>query len=153
MRRNAQKRRPRVKTVSALKKIAWKLLSELVRRSAAKACGNGDLVNCYTCHACMPWNGGITGMNAGHAIPGRSGAVLLDEEIIRPQCNLCNAKPPFGRGGEYHLFATRLIRENGMDWWEKKLSTSRQIKKWTRPELEELIESYKGRLTELETKA
>jgi hypothetical protein len=88
-------------------------------------------------------------MHAGHAIPGRSGAVLLDEEIVRPQCPTCNLLPPYGRGGEYHIFAAKLIRENGMDWWERKLASAKQINKWTRPELEDKIESYKARLASL----
>ena len=141
------KGRTRTKSLAALKKTAWKLLSEIVRRTSADQWG---AVDCYTCGSRYRWSSGITGMNAGHAIPGRSGAVLLDEGIIRPQCNKCNAKPPFGRGGEYHIFAAKLIKENGMEWWEHKLSESRHIKKWSRVELEEKIQSYRDRLKALE---
>jgi len=145
MKRKKGKKSP---TVPKLKAKAWALLSECIRHEAAER-DDSDYVGCYTCGDVHPWKSGVTGMNAGHAIPGRSGAVLLDEEVIRPQCNKCNAKPPFGRGGEYHIFAAKLIKENGMDWWEAKLQSSRQIKKWSRSELEEKISSYKARLNGL----
>ena len=162
------KKRRKAPTVAKLKKTAWNLLSEVIRHEAAER-DDGEYVACYTCGAIHPWKSGITGMNAGHAIPMRHGAVLLDEEIISPQCNKCNAKPPFGKGGEYHIFATKLIREKAEEierlgtmvevsespfkaaigWWESKLQASRQVRKWTRGELEEKIESYKARLEAL----
>jgi hypothetical protein len=84
-------------------------------------------------------------MQAGHAIGGRTGMVLLDEDIIRPQCYRCNV----ALRGNYPVFVTKLVRENGLDWWEHKLSESRQVRKWTRTELEEKIASYKARLKTL----
>jgi hypothetical protein len=141
-------KRKRAKTLAQLKERAWKILSELIRREAADKDG---YVSCYTCGKVHKWNSGLTGMHAGHAIPGRGGSVLLDWELIRPQCHYCNAKPPYGRGGEYHVFASKLIKENGMDWWEAKLSSSTQVKKWTRSDLQELIDTYKKRLEALDT--
>jgi hypothetical protein len=128
-------------SLSSLKKKAWKLLSELVRRNKNGAHVPDGWNVCYTCDAAKPWQE----LQAGHAIPGRTGAVLLDEEILRPQDAKCNI---WGRG-MHHVFAAKLIKENGMDWWEQKLSTSRQIKKWSRDELEQKIESYKARLQAL----
>jgi hypothetical protein len=99
-------------------------------------------------------------MQAGHAIPGRTGAVLLDEEVIRPQDAKCNI---WGRG-QYHIFAAKLIREKAESrpmrdgyadfdsahlWWEAKLQASRQVRKWQRSELEEKITSYQARLSQL----
>jgi len=84
---------------------------------------------------------------AGHAIGGRHGAVLLDISIIKNQCVGCNV---FGRGN-YPVFTTKLIEEKGMDWWKKKLEQSRQVRKWSRVELEEFIETYKEKLNALKT--
>jgi hypothetical protein len=70
---------------------------------------------------------------------------LLDEEIIRPQDARCN----IWGSGQHHIFAAKLIKENGMDWWEKKLQDSRQIKKWSRSDLLSKIEEYRGRLKAL----
>lgn len=88
-------------------------------------------------------------MQAGHAIGGRHNAVLFDEEIIKPQCVRCNI---FLRGN-YQVFITKLIQEHGLEWWEKKLEGSRQIVKMTRGDLEQLIESYRERLSLLEANA
>ena len=126
-------------TLGKLKKKAWSVLSEFIRRSYAD---QGGTVECYTCGKLMFWKE----CHAGHAIPGRHGAVLLDPEIIRPQCPVDN----IWRGGCYEVFATKLIRENGLEWFERKLENSRQVRKWNRSELEEFIETYKNKLMELE---
>lgn len=128
-------------TTASLKKKAWKILSEFIRRSYSDRNG---FCRCYTCEKVLDWK---TDAQAGHAIGGRRGAVLLDPEIIRPQCVGCNV---FGRGN-YPIFTTKLIKEKGMDWWEGKLEQSRQVRKWTRSELEEFIETYKEKLNALET--
>lgn len=128
-------------TTAKLKEKAWKILSEFIRRSHADSNG---FCRCYTCGKVLDWK---KDAQAGHAIGGRRGMVLLDPEIIRPQCVGCNV---FGRGN-YPVFTTKLIKEKGMDWWEKKLEQSRQVRKWTRSELEEFIETYKEKLDALET--
>lgn len=126
------------KSLGALKKKAWKLVSEWVRRSHAD---EGGTVECVTCGKLMHWKES----HAGHAIPGRHNAVLLDTEIIRPQCPVDN----IWKGGRYEIFTTRLIKENGMEWWEKKLEESRRVVKYSRADLEDLIQTYKQKLSEL----
>jgi len=128
------------KTIGKLKKDAWDLLSKIIRLSSAD---EGGTVSCFTCGHLMHWE--KDGAQAGHAIPGRTGTTLLDESIIKVQCMSCNV---FHRG-QYHIFATKLIEENGLDWWKCKLVESKKIKKWNRVELEETIEKYKERLKEI----
>ena len=99
-------------------------------------------MRCYTCSAPIH---AILEAQAGHAIPGRHGAVLFDVEIIRPQCYRCNC----AMGGRYEIFATKLIRENGIEWFERKLQGAREIVKYSRADLEALIESYKNKLEAL----
>lgn len=70
---------------------------------------------------------------------------MLDASIIRVQCPICNV----WKGGNYPVFTTKLIKENGMDWWEAKLAGARQIVKYTRSDLEELINTYKAKLETL----
>ena len=125
-------------TLRNLKKKAWKLFSEWIRRKDAD---EGGTERCYTCEAPKFWRE----LHAGHAIPGRHNAVLLDPEIVRPQCPICN----IWKGGMYHVFATKLIKENGMEWWEKKLNASRLAVKYTRGDFETIIEDYKRKLDEL----
>lgn len=126
-------------TLSGLKKKAWKIVSEFVRRKDAD---EGGTTVCFTCGAYLHWK---YDAQAGHAIPGRHNAVLLDTEIIRPQCYACNCH----RRGMHHIFATKLIQEHGMAWWESKLEQARQVVKYTRSDLEDLIESYKKKLEAL----
>ena len=122
-------------TFKSLKNKAWKVFSEWVRRKDAD---EGGTERCYTCGALFHWKQ----LQCGHAIPGRHHAVLLDEEICRPQCPVCNV----WRGGNYHIFATKLIKENGMEWWERKLEGARRIVKLTRSDLEDIIQTYKQKL-------
>ena len=118
-------------SLATLKKKAWKALSLHIRRQAANSWG---YATCYTCGA----KDRLQNMDAGHAIPGRHGAVLFDTEIIRVQCKRCNV---FLRGN-YPVFTTRLIQEKGMLWWEQKLVDSRRVMHWSRSDLLALIKRY-----------
>jgi hypothetical protein len=126
-------------TLSSLKKKCWKVFSEWIRRKDADA---GGTVCCYTCGKLMFWKEA----HAGHAIPGRHNAVLFDPDIVRVQCPVDN----IWKGGAYHIFATKLIRENGIDWWESKLEGAKQVVKYTRADLEDLIKNYQRKLKELD---
>lgn len=136
------KRKP--KTTSKLRKEAWKQFSLWYRQSEAD--GNGN-VTCYTCGASHHWKE----IHAGHAIPGRHNAVLFDQDIIRPQCYACNV----GKRGNYQVFVPKLIWEHGesfgdaMAWWDGKLAASRLTVKFTRQDLLDKIEDYRGRLETL----
>jgi hypothetical protein len=121
-----------------LKNKAWKLFSEYLRRSYADRNGNTE---CYTCGVVAHWKE----HQAGHAIPGRHNAVLLDEAVVRVQCWVCNCM----RSGLHHVFATKLIKENGMDWWEQKLIDARKAVKMTRSDWEQAVEYWKAKLAGL----
>jgi hypothetical protein len=118
-----------------LKQKAWKLVSEYVRRKDAD---EGGTAACYTCGVLAHWKD----LHAGHAIPGRHNAVLFDVDIIRPQCPRDN----LFLGGRYEIFAAKLIRENGLEWFEKKLSDARKVTKFSRADIEDLIALYKQKL-------
>lgn len=117
-------------SLSSLKKKAWKLFSEYVRSKHPAVC--------YTCGESHRRKS----LQCGHAIGGRHNAVLFDEEICRPQCVACNVF----RRGNYPIFTTKLIKENGMEWWEKKLEGARRIVKLTRSDMESLIAQFKDKL-------
>lgn len=123
------------KTLRQLKAKCWALFSEYVRRKNADANG---MARCYTSGVVAHW----TQLQCGHAIGGRHNAVLFDDEICRPQTVSENV---FKRGN-YPVFVTKLIQENGLDWWERKLEGSRQVRKYTRSDLEDLISLYKTKL-------
>jgi hypothetical protein len=138
-RKSLEKRKPKAATLSSLKKKAWKVFSEWIRRKDAD---QGGTVTCYTCGKLMFWKEA----HAGHALPGRHNAVLFDEDIVRVQCPVDN----IWKGGNYPVFTAKLIRENGLEWFESKLEGARQIVKYTRSDLEDLINDYKQKLAELE---
>lgn len=125
--------------MKSLKTKAWKLCSEYVRRRYSD---EGGTVECYTCGTLMHWKES----HAGHAIPGRHNAVLLDTDIIRPQCPRDN----LFMGGRYEIFAAKLIRENGLEWFEQKISGARQTIHRTRSDYEQIIEEFKQKLSALE---
>ncbi len=124
------------KSLRRLKEILWKLFSEYVRRKDADA---GGTEYCYTCEKPFHWKA----LHAGHALPGRHNAVLFDEEIVKPQCPVCN----IWKGGNYPIFTTKLIEEHGMEWWKAKLEGARRIVKYTRADIEQMILDYKAKLT------
>lgn len=128
------------KTLGQLKKQAWCLLSQCIRKEDAAMTGH---CQCYTCGATLT----IREAQAGHAIGGRHNAVLLDEEIIRPQCIACNVF----RRGMYQVFITKLIEERGFAWWQAKLAASKLTIKYNRADLEAKIASYKERLAGMES--
>lgn len=120
--------------------MAWKIFSEYIRRKDAD---EGGTTECYTCGKLLHWK---YEAQAGHAIPGRHNAVLLDPEIVRVQCAPCN----IWKRGMYHIFTTKLIKENGMEWWERKLEEARRVVKLTRSDFEEAIQTFKQKLADLE---
>ena len=155
--RQNRKTRGRQPSLASLKAKAWKLLSQTIRGEAAAVSNDYGRVECYTCgRSAYPQD-----LQAGHAIGGRSGAVLFDEEIIRPQCVRCNIM----LRGNYGEFVLRLIREkaeeyrpqadpvepvcSAVEWWSEKLLSAKQIKKWTRSDLEAKITEYRERLARL----
>ena len=128
------------KTLRSLKKKAWSLVSQYVRQREAD---EGGFVHCYTCGA--PIHAKLEAQ-AGHSIPGRTNSVLFDDSICRPQCYRCNIR----LRGRHDVFAAKLIRENGLEWFEAKLANSRQVVKYTRSDLEDIIQTYQQKLKTLE---
>lgn len=126
------------KSLRSLKAKCWSLFSEYVRRKHAN---HNGIAECYTSGERAHWKT----LQCGHAIGGRHNAVLFDEDICRPQTVAENVF----RRGNYPVFTTRLIEENGMDWWKAKLENSRRVVKYTRSDLEALIDRYKEKLKEL----
>ena len=126
-------------TLKSLKTKAWKTFSEWIRRKDAD---EGGTAYCYTCGAPKFWRE----LHAGHALPGRHNAVLLDPDIVRPQCPVCN----IWKSGNYPVFTAKLIKENGLSWWESKYESSKRLVKLTRSDFEEAIQEYKQKLEALD---
>ena len=125
-------KRKKLPSLAKLKRDCWKAFSRFVRSRAADYAGYAQ---CYTCGYLAPWKE----LQAGHAIPGRHGAVLFDLDVVRPQCVRCNV---FMRGN-YPVFTAKLIKENGMDWWERKWADSHKTKKITRADYLDMLDEFK----------
>lgn len=126
-------------SLSNLRERAWDMLSAYIRLSHADHRG---FCACYTCGAQQHWKE----MHAGHAIDGRRNAVLLDDEIVKPQCPRCNV----ALDGNHPVFTAKLIRQHGAAWWNSKLAASRKPKKYYRADLEQFIEAHRTRIRIIE---
>src|SRR3990167_10155989 len=82
-----------------LKKKAWKVFSEWVRRNGADENGFNA---CYTCGTKLHWKR----LQAGHFISRTHLATLFDEQNVKPQCFADN----IWKNGEPHKFAEHLIK-------------------------------------------
>jgi len=126
-------------SISKLKKRAWRLFSEYIRRKDVMKNGN---TACFTCGFAYPWKS----MQAGHWLPGRHNAVLFDERNVHPQCVKCNI---FLKGNlieyTYHMqevYSPLVLSELRMKNYG--------LKQFRTVELESLIDIYKRKLSELE---
>jgi hypothetical protein len=126
------------KTVAKLKQEAATLLQKLVRMKYADDFG---MCQCVTCNKVQHWKE----MDGGHWIS-RSSAHLLTEENIHPQCKGCN-RFMSGCHEQYTLF---MIDTYGMDTVREMASTKRQVMKYARIDLEDMIADYKKRIKEQE---
>ena len=125
-------------SLRGLKAKCWKLFSEWIRRKDAD---EGGTTYCVTCRKPVFWKEA----HAGHFVPGRTNAVLFHPEIVHPQCQVCN----IWKGGAYHDYTLFMLDKYGREKVEEFLSLRRQVKKYTRSDLEELIQQYKERLASL----
>lgn len=79
-------------------------------------------------------------MDAGHYVPVKNGSALrFNEYNVHGECKGCNGFDQF------HLIGYRrnLIDKIGLDMVEWLEANARVTKKWSRSELEEIIEKYK----------
>jgi hypothetical protein len=126
-------------TLKALKARAWKLMSEYIRRKDAD---QGGTNYCFTCGQPKFWKE----LQAGHFIGGRTNAVLLNEEVIRPQCLMCNVF----LHGNYGRYTLKMVDEVGREKVEELMSLKHKVVKYTRTDLEEKIAELKAKIKDLE---
>lgn len=123
-------------TVSSLKKKAWLIFSMYIKER-----------DNWTCFTCGKYEKGKN-MHGGHFVSRRHNATLFDERNVHAQCAACN----MFRNGEPHVYAQKLIKTHGLDWFEKLIEDSKQTKKFTVSELRDLCEKYKPPKAEIKDK-
>jgi hypothetical protein len=122
-----------------IKQKAWRQFSIYIRlRDCLYTTRTLEKGICYTCGREYSFKE----LQAGHCISGRGNYILLDEECVKIQCTQCNIQ----RGGNYDIFIPKIIRENGLEWFEEKKRLSKlPIKKDWKTE----FEKYKSKTQEL----
>lgn len=138
---------------SQLKNKAWKAFSDYIRlRDCLLTTGTPDNCICITCNergdpSWKPYKQ----IQAGHAVGGRSNAILFHEEIVNGQCGYCNQKPPMGLGGDYGNYAIALIKRHGLEHVEQLQALKRAEKKLSMADLREITTKYKEKRAKLLT--
>ena len=123
-------------TRSKLVKKLDVVFSQYVRLSNADDRG---YCTCVTCGKKGHWKNG--GIQAGHFISRKHYSTRWDERNVKPQCVACNVY----RAGEQYKYSLYL----GNNLSKKLLEKSRELRKFTNIELEEMIADYSERLKKL----
>lgn len=105
-------------------------------------CGRGNTAPCISCSVPTPFDGS----HGGHFIPTTYAATRFDENNIHHQCVRCNL---FLHGNQLEYMVS-MEKRYGREFVDDLMQRSRQPKKWTPIELEELIAVYKEKVKELE---
>lgn len=129
------KKKKKLPSLKSCKAKAWDVFSQWVRRSAAD---EGGTVSCYTCGKLMHWKDA----QAGHFVAGRGNSVLLNEAVVRVQCERCNV----WLGGNIAIYTLKMVDECGRERVDELLALKLQSVKWTRSDLEDLTSKYREKL-------
>lgn len=124
-----------------LHKKAWGLISEFVRKSAAKLTNSSrDVLRCYTCGKLVYWK-------KAHCSHFHHNRLDFDLRNLKACCAGCNTY----KHGNLAIYASKLVMELTMDGMGK-LYLDANIKgnNYSIEELENIIEVYKQKLKELE---
>ena len=130
---------------SGPKATAWSWFSKYIRlRDALATTGSPDSCRCITCGIVWP----IDQIDAGHAIPGRTGGILFDETIVFGQCHPCNREG----NGERQAFKKVLVEMHGLEWYEIKEQARKTCTKLGDFECKLISDEYRKKYNELRGK-
>lgn len=124
--------RPKLRPYKNIRKQAWDLQSEWVRRSAKGVC--------FTCEDTREWKL----QQAGHFI--HKNCLDFDLRNIHCQCVKCNKY----LSGNLVPYTIGMIEKYGKEVVDYLRRNSYQVKKFSRSELETMIEDYKAMLKVLD---
>jgi hypothetical protein len=126
-------------TLRTRQKALDRVFGEWIRRKDADSNG---MARCVTCSH----SGHHSTVNAGHFWKRQHQATRYDPRNVNVQCVRCNNF----RGGAEAEHAAYIIREYGLEVFEDLERRHTQIKKWTRDEIESMLEDYKQKLAGLD---
>ena len=130
-------------TLRSTKKRAWTYFSKYIRlRDALKTTGDIHYCKCFTCGRIES----IKNMDAGHFVSRKFNSTLFNEYNTHAQCTHCNTF----LGGNQLEYRRQLIKLYGEGIDIELEDKATETKKYTIPELEELIEELKEKIGRLE---
>jgi hypothetical protein len=112
--------------------------SRFVRLSSATDSG---YASCFTCGVIKPWKQ----LQNGHFISRGNMALRYDLRNCHPQCKECNEV----KSGNLPVYRFKLIRKYGVGILFSLVRDSKKIKKYTKIELQEMIDCYKAEVKKL----
>ena len=121
-------------TRSKLVKKLDVVFSQYIRLSNAD---NNGYCTCITCNKKFHWKE----IQAGHFMSRKHYSIRWDERNVKPQCVACNVY----RAGEQYKYSLYL----GNNLSKTLLEESRELRKFTNIELEEIISDYNERVKKL----
>ena len=131
----------RKKTLPKLKKDLWKIFSEYIRRKDADEEG---MTVCVSCGVKKHWKE----LQGGHFVPQSLGDALRFDEInVHVQCQACNV---WNKERGMFGYARFMVKKYGEKVLEELHHRQKMGYKFSRSELEEMIEAYKEKLKNLE---
>jgi hypothetical protein len=119
-------------TRKKLHKQMWKLMSLYIR---TKDADNNGMVSCYTCGIVKHYKE----MDCGHFKHGRLDG---DERNLKVQCSKCNRY----LSGHLDVYAERLIRDYGLDWFNQLVLDANTHQGYSISELACIIRDLKTKL-------
>ncbi len=133
-----KEKKPKIKQLSIKeeKRKAWDWFSLYIRSKHADYNGN---LRCVTCGNTGRWKGDY--FQAGHLVSGRTHAILLDEDLVRPQCYRCNEI----KEGEHARFVMYLKKVEGKndEEIEELLGREKKNTKYKAFEFQQFAEEFK----------
>ena len=118
-------------TLPKLTAKAQKVFNAYIRQRDSKE----GYFTCISCFKTLP----IESMNAGHYVPVKGGSALrFNEDNVNGECQRCNGFD------EFHLVGYRkyLVMKIGEDKVNRLEEDRNKVYKWSRTELEQIIEHY-----------
>lgn len=128
-------------TTRALVNKLDRIFSKYTRLKDADETGT---VACVTCGKLFHWKE----VHAGHWIKRQYQSVRFDPRNCHAQCVSDNLY----HGGKQDEYGKYILDRYGLDAFNDLLAKKREVKKWTRDELQKLIEEYSQRVNTLESR-
>lgn len=129
-------------SLSALEKKLDKVFSIFIRRRHADV---GGTVSCVTCGALKFWKE----VHAGHFIKRQHRSTRWRPTNSHPQCVSCNTY----RGGMQDEYARFIVQTYGLAEFHDLMEAKHKITKFTRADMESMIEKFTAQTATLNLKA